>query len=81
MDWFGLAEILVIFASLYAIYRYSKPDSYKVAPQTEEDFKILMLQYIDKKLGPVQKTPHGLLKKDYLLHFQKMIVYFNTMAS
>ena len=53
MDWFGVVEILVIFASLYAIYRYSAPDNKNVAPESDADYQTLLLQYIDKKLGPV----------------------------
>lgn len=68
IDWFGAVEILCIIATLYAIYRYSKPDSNKTQPKNEEDYRLLMLQYIDKKLGAVQKTPHGLLNKEFTLH-------------
>lgn len=39
-----------------------------------------MLEYIDRKLGPMEKSPAGLLKKDYVLHLQKIIVYFNQRA-
>jgi hypothetical protein len=68
LDFFGIIEIAIIFLSLYAIYKYSLPTTEVQPPTTLEDFKIQMLQYIDKKLGPVQKTPHGLLKKDFVLH-------------
>jgi hypothetical protein len=78
MDWIGLVEILIIIGSLFAIFKYSLPD--KVEPKSTEDFNLLMLEHIDKKLGPVEKNPNGLLKKEYALQLQKIIVYFNTRA-
>ena len=51
MDWFAIVEIVIILASLFAIYRYSAPDTQP--PETDNDFQILLLLYIDKKLGLV----------------------------
>jgi len=70
----GLIEIAIIVASLYAIWAYSRPEVEE--PTTTQDFNHLMLEHIDLKLG----KPELPLKKEYILHLQKIIVYFNVRA-
>lgn len=38
MDLVGLIEVLIIAASLYAIWHYSQPENEKVAATSSEDF-------------------------------------------
>ena len=76
MDWVGLLEIMIILYILYAILAYSNREE-KEGEAEALDFKSLMLWEIDMKLGPVEKTPRGLIKQDYVLNLQKIIVYFN----
>ena len=40
-----------------------------------------MLRDIDQKLGPIETTEHGLLRKEYVLKLHKIIVYHNCRAS
>jgi len=66
MDWIILIEIILIIASVTAIYKFSTQKEAE-EPGSVEEFIQKMWQYIDTKLGNVQKTPQGLLTKEFAL--------------
>lgn len=49
-------------------------------PNSTQDYLTNLLKHVDTKIGPLEKTPLGTLKKEYCLRLQKAIVFYCSMA-
>ena len=81
-DWFSILELLLIFGSIFAIFWYSKESDLEpiAQPTSTQDYLTNLLKHVDTKIGPLEKTPLGTLKKEYCLRLQKAIVFYCSMA-
>lgn len=81
-DCISILELLLIFGIIGAIFWYStKQDLEPIAqPTSPEEYLANLLRHVDTKIGPLDKTPIGTLKRDYCLRLQKAIVFYCSMA-
>ena len=92
LDWnylVGGAELLVLMVFAFLIYKWNTETTFTALNKTEGEVKQeytleeqieQMIATVDLEVGEVQRTPHGLLKRDSLLAIQRIVVYFNTRA-